>query len=627
MLYRHVDHADRTGMQALRQPTTYCPTNARYADRWFLAALVAITLAALSLRLYRLGYESLDMDELVQVKGYSLSPYGLVMWAAIMGQPILDYVIGATLWRAGLAGTDAAVRIPAVLFGTGGVLLFGLWSRQIAGRGVGLAAAVFLAVCPFHIILSQQARQYTLFLFFALATLMVFDRARRLRSTGAWILFSVTLLALLMTRWVGPHVITIGITGYTIAMWAAAHRSRDPISIDREKGNLYATTAAMTVPYLVSIPMYVLILQQSRGAVSRNFSHWIFRACDHLADAFFATFAGYSARTVFGSHSPEGWFVAAAIILLIVGSIQLVRQSFRPYNRHSAIFLASLYSFPILFAAIYACLTGAMAKPQYLLLMVLPVFLSLAIAAKIVRDALATRSPLAGKFAFAVIVCGISVTMYSSSVDCLQTQDKRDWRAAMTYLREHASASDAFAVAASDTVPAAFVPLAYGKHRYGIPQAKFLPIRQSTQASVLMGEKWQRPASATWVLVYTDRMYLGYDQIRPPTASVPAMRIHRFNGLFLIESRAADTAAGQLMDAIALLYRNLPSARSLIAPALLQAKYLKATGQHLAARRSLGEAFRQCRDEREVAILGELIETDSEPVNWIDARADATPTP
>ncbi len=627
VLYRHATSTDETGMPKSRQHSSTDADPVRNADRWFLAVLAATTLLALALRLYRIGYESLDMDELVQVKGYSHSPYALVIWAAMMGQPVLDYLIGATIWRAGLAESDVAVRIPAALFGAGSVMLLGLWSRQIAGRSVGITAALFLAVCPFHIILSQQARQYTIFVFVALATLMLLDRARRLRNTPAWILFSVSFLALLMTRWVGPHIVAIAIAGYTVAMWGASHRSGKPILLRRERRNLYATTTAMALPYALSIPVCVLIMQLSRGAVSPNLLNWTLRAGDHLADAFLATLAGFSARTIFRSHSPEGWFLIAALSLMTLGSVLLVWRACRGKNRPAAIFLASLFSFPVIFASTYACLTGAIPKPQYLLLMVLPICLCLAISAKALHDAIAKRSPLAGKLAFAAIVSGVALNMYSSSIDCLQARDKRDWRAAMTYLRDHASESDMFAVAASDSVPAAYAPLPYGKHRYGIPHAKFLPIRQTTSDSVLAEEKWSKRASATWLLVYTDRMYVGYDQIRPPVVQVPAIQVHRFNGLFLIESRSSVLAADQLMDAIALLYQDLPDGRSLIAPALLRARYLEKTGHHSQARISLDLAFRQCRDNREVTALRDLIASHAESINRVDARADRTTTP
>jgi len=610
-------------MPTLRLSNSSGSTWPHRSDRWFLAALVATSLGALSLRLYHLGYESLDMDELVQVRGYTMSPYGVVLWAAHMGQPVLDYIIGAVMCRAGLTETDAAARIPAALFGAGGVMLFGLLAGRIAGRSVGIASAIFLAVCPFHVILSQHARQYTIFVFFALAALMTFDRARRRRNTVGWALFSASVLALLMTRWVGPHIIAIAIAGYSIAMWVVARRGSDAGAIHHEKGNLYATTVAMAVPYLVSAPIFILIFQRSRGAISTNLSGWVSRAGDHLAEGFRATLAGFSPRTVFEAYAPDGWFVTAAITLLIIGLVSLVRRAFHHQNRHAAIFLASLCSFPIIYAIVYACFTRAMAKPQYLLVMALPVCLTFALAAKVVRDALATRSQLAGKFAFAGIVAGAALPMYIASLDCLNEIDKRDWRGAMTYLREHASKSDAFAVAASDSVPSVFVPLAYGKFRYGIPQAKFLPIRQTTNASVLVGQKWSKQAGATWLLVYTDRMYLGYDQVRPPAARPPLMRVHHFNGLFLIESRASRLAADQLIDAIVMLYRDLPPARSLIAPALLRAKYLGNRGDQLAARESLDDAIRQCRNDRESAALRAAIEIDPENLDLLDAHADA----
>jgi mannosyltransferase len=69
----------------------------------------------------------------------------------------------------GLLGEAAwTVRLPAALFGLGGVALLYLVGRRALGERTGILAAVLMAVWAPHVFQSQNARGYTALLFFAL---------------------------------------------------------------------------------------------------------------------------------------------------------------------------------------------------------------------------------------------------------------------------------------------------------------------------------------------------------------------------------------------------------------------------------------------------------------------------
>ena len=135
----------------------------------FRTVLAGVVLLALALRLYGLSDESLWLDELATVRTYSLPLKPLIVQSAEVGQPPFDNLIGAALDRAGLADSDWWVRFPSALFGTGCVFAVGLWMAEVAGAVVGITSALVLAVCPIHVYLSQEARPYMSFFFFALA--------------------------------------------------------------------------------------------------------------------------------------------------------------------------------------------------------------------------------------------------------------------------------------------------------------------------------------------------------------------------------------------------------------------------------------------------------------------------
>src|SRR5512136_1814581 len=70
---------------------------------------------ALALRLHHLDYESLWVDELLQVSFYAHPFDEIARYAAHQQQPPLDYWIG--MGMNSLSSSDFAVRLPSVFFG------------------------------------------------------------------------------------------------------------------------------------------------------------------------------------------------------------------------------------------------------------------------------------------------------------------------------------------------------------------------------------------------------------------------------------------------------------------------------------------------------------------------------
>ena len=86
---------------------------------------------------------------------------------------------------------EAVLRLVPALAGTGTIPLFYLLGREFHNRETGLVAATLLAISSFHIYYSQEARPYTVFLFFFSLALIFYLRACRTNSGSAWILFGV----------------------------------------------------------------------------------------------------------------------------------------------------------------------------------------------------------------------------------------------------------------------------------------------------------------------------------------------------------------------------------------------------------------------------------------------------
>ena len=97
------------------------------------------------------------------------------------------------------------------------------------------------------------------------------------------------------------------------------------------------------------------------------------------------------------------------------------------------------------------------------------------------------------------------------------------------------------------------------------------------------------------------------------------MRVHAFNGLFLLEARGTDAARDRLVNALAVLYHDLPDGRALLAPALLLQKYHATRGESDLALLWQRKAIAQCQPSDSIELLTQLFA----PV----ARTDLTQVP
>ncbi len=84
------------------------------------------------------------------------------------------------------SGEPFWVRLPSALLGALTVpLVYGL-GILVLNRVTGILAAVFLALAPFHVWFTQDARPYAALTFYSLLTCLFFHALLRKNSWGAW---------------------------------------------------------------------------------------------------------------------------------------------------------------------------------------------------------------------------------------------------------------------------------------------------------------------------------------------------------------------------------------------------------------------------------------------------------
>ncbi|MBK9052989.1 MAG: glycosyltransferase family 39 protein [Chloroflexi bacterium] len=132
---------------------------------WLLAALLIIGLG-FAVRMINLGGDSFWLDEIFTVRVVTLTPPNLV--PRELDHPPLLHILAR--WSINLFGeTEFGLRLPAALAGVLALPLLIAVGQRMARPQAGLWAALLLALSPFHLRYSQEARQYALLMTFSLA--------------------------------------------------------------------------------------------------------------------------------------------------------------------------------------------------------------------------------------------------------------------------------------------------------------------------------------------------------------------------------------------------------------------------------------------------------------------------
>lgn len=159
------------------------------------------TLTAIAVAVRMVSTRGLWVDEAITV-AQAQQPFGTMLdqLGSVDVHPPLHHAMVWVLVR--IAGTsEMVVRAPSILAGALLVpAVFGL-ANALYGRRTGLVAAAFVAIAPFAVWYSQEARMYSLFMLFA--TLAFWAQVAALRGDGrwAWVGYAAATAAMAWTQW------------------------------------------------------------------------------------------------------------------------------------------------------------------------------------------------------------------------------------------------------------------------------------------------------------------------------------------------------------------------------------------------------------------------------------------
>ena len=238
-------------------------------------ALSAIVLLGFVLRFFDLGRESLWLDEAVTYYNTNSTSIGDVWTAAYNDRsPPLHFI---ALWGVRLLGSSESwLRFPSACAGVVTIIVIFFFAREIANENVGLISALLLAVSPYHISYSQEARFYAFAVLFIAFAYYAFFKACKSRQWYDWTFFGVACAAAFYSHFYTSFAIITLFIGYFIirvkefdfSKWSGKIGSINAIIPNDFKLFIFGGTVA----FLLVIPIIGSFLHQNQYFLTRSFN-------------------------------------------------------------------------------------------------------------------------------------------------------------------------------------------------------------------------------------------------------------------------------------------------------------------------------------------------------------------
>lgn len=184
-------------------------------------ALAAITLLAVLLRFYKLGEWSFWIDEIFTI-GRIQAHYSSFEAIIHNVPPSTNWFPISLLSTSGILNVlgvnEWSARLASAIIGIASIPMLYFPIRILFGVGVGLISALILAISPWHLFWSQNARFYTaLMLFYTLALFAFFFAIERNRLR--YLLLGMLLFYLAMSERIFALFLGPVMAGYLVALW------------------------------------------------------------------------------------------------------------------------------------------------------------------------------------------------------------------------------------------------------------------------------------------------------------------------------------------------------------------------------------------------------------------------
>lgn len=220
--------------------------NSRYAQ-----LLLSLTVAGLFLRFFNLGFNSIWLDEAATYNA-SLGTFSGIWQTMAAGDfnPPLFYWIEHVMLMVG--NNEVILRFVPALFGILTIPVMYFAGKEFMDRNVGIIAAAAAAFSPFLIFYSQEARAYSMALFFIAFAMVFYLKALKENDIKNWALFGV-LSAFAFWSHFYVFVLIASLVVYALAL--QAQNIRENIK------NIGTILLAVVLFSLASLPLILVTIQ------------------------------------------------------------------------------------------------------------------------------------------------------------------------------------------------------------------------------------------------------------------------------------------------------------------------------------------------------------------------------
>lgn len=177
---------DATSRQSMEGDFRSAPKNGRDLLQERNGSWLCISIAMGGcLRLYGLDFQSLWQDEGLQYYVATQNSIGELFHQTRSFHPPLSFIINHLFLL--LGDSDSLLRLPSSLFGIASLPLLYILGRDLTSSREAVLAVFVLAISPFHIWYSQDARMYSQLLFLSLLSSVLLMRALSRGKVRWWV--------------------------------------------------------------------------------------------------------------------------------------------------------------------------------------------------------------------------------------------------------------------------------------------------------------------------------------------------------------------------------------------------------------------------------------------------------
>lgn len=317
--------------------------NSRYAQ-----LLLSLTVIGLFLRFFNLGFNSLWLDEATTYNAALGTFFGIWqgMAAGDFNPPLFYWIEHIMLM---LGNNETILRLAPAIFGVLTIPVLYCVGKEFLDRNVGIIAAAAAVFSPFLIYYSQEARAYSMALFFITFAMVFYLRALKDNSTRNWALFGI-LSALAFWSHFYVFVLIAALAIYALALQV--------LDIRKNIRKIGTILIAVFLFSLASLPLILVTIQLflTRTAAAPTFG---LQGFDIIYQA------------IVQISGDAGVLLALFLALFIIGTVQLYLT-----DKKQALLLISVLL--LTFIITYVLSYKMPMEPRHLIFILIPFYLGMA---------------------------------------------------------------------------------------------------------------------------------------------------------------------------------------------------------------------------------------------------------